>query len=79
QFANLLDAERSLVQKSGYFARSAPANGDDLRLIQSMVDLAVERSKALPPLMRGNYIVRNLPFWPSSWPVTPETLLSALS
>jgi pyrophosphate--fructose-6-phosphate 1-phosphotransferase len=30
------------VQKSGYFARSAPANGDDLRLIQSMVDLAVE-------------------------------------
>jgi pyrophosphate--fructose-6-phosphate 1-phosphotransferase len=42
QFANLLDAERSLVQKSGYFARSAPANGDDLRLIQSMVDLAVE-------------------------------------
>ncbi|MGO8499680.1 hypothetical protein ACC785_38265, partial [Rhizobium ruizarguesonis] len=24
------DAERSLVQKSGYFARSAPANGDDL-------------------------------------------------
>ncbi|QSY93220.1 pyrophosphate--fructose-6-phosphate 1-phosphotransferase [Rhizobium bangladeshense] len=42
QFANLLNAERSLVQKSGYFARSAPANGDDLRLIQSMVDLAVE-------------------------------------
>ncbi|MBX4941620.1 pyrophosphate--fructose-6-phosphate 1-phosphotransferase [Rhizobium binae] len=42
QFASLLNAERSLVQKSGYFARSAPANGDDLRLIQSMVDLAVE-------------------------------------
>ncbi|APO75406.1 pyrophosphate--fructose-6-phosphate 1-phosphotransferase protein [Rhizobium etli 8C-3] len=42
QFANLVDAERSLVQKSGYFARSAPANADDLRLIHSMVDLAVE-------------------------------------
>ncbi|MBB4272651.1 pyrophosphate--fructose-6-phosphate 1-phosphotransferase [Rhizobium mongolense] len=42
QFANLVNAERSLVQKSGYFARSAPANGDDLRLIHSMVDLAVE-------------------------------------
>ncbi|SMF71650.1 pyrophosphate--fructose-6-phosphate 1-phosphotransferase [Xaviernesmea oryzae] len=42
QFAALLGAERSMVQKSGYFARSAPANGDDLRLIHSMVDLAVE-------------------------------------
>ncbi|WP_430243167.1 pyrophosphate--fructose-6-phosphate 1-phosphotransferase [Neorhizobium sp. DAR64861/K0K2] len=42
QFAGLIGAERSMVQKSGYFARSAPANGDDLRLIQGMVDLAVE-------------------------------------
>lgn len=39
---NLIGAERSMVQKSGYYARSAPANGDDLRLIQGMVDLAVE-------------------------------------
>jgi len=31
-----------MVQKSGYYARSAPANGEDLRLIQGMVDLAVE-------------------------------------
>lgn len=38
----LIGAERSMVQKSGYYARSAPANADDLRLIQSMVDLAVE-------------------------------------
>lgn len=38
----MIGAERSMVQKSGYYARSAPANGDDLRLIQSMVDLAVE-------------------------------------
>ncbi|MCM2449475.1 pyrophosphate--fructose-6-phosphate 1-phosphotransferase [Agrobacterium vitis] len=42
-FAKLLDAERSMVQKSGYYARSAPANYEDLRRIQSMVDLAVER------------------------------------
>jgi len=42
QFAALIGADRSMVQKSGYFARSAPANGEDLRLIQSMVDLAVE-------------------------------------
>jgi diphosphate-dependent phosphofructokinase len=42
QFAQLLGAEKALVQKSGYFARSAPANVDDLRLIKSMVDLAVE-------------------------------------
>jgi pyrophosphate--fructose-6-phosphate 1-phosphotransferase len=42
QFAGLIGAERSMVQKSGYFARSAPANGEDLRLIQGMVDLAVE-------------------------------------
>jgi pyrophosphate--fructose-6-phosphate 1-phosphotransferase len=42
QFAKLLGAEKALVQKSGYFARSAAANADDLRLIQSMVDHAVE-------------------------------------
>jgi pyrophosphate--fructose-6-phosphate 1-phosphotransferase len=42
QFAKLLGAEKALVQKSGYFARSAAANQDDLRLIQSMVDHAVE-------------------------------------
>jgi pyrophosphate--fructose-6-phosphate 1-phosphotransferase len=42
QFAKLLGAEKALVQKSGYFARSAAANGDDLRLIQSMVAHAVE-------------------------------------
>jgi pyrophosphate--fructose-6-phosphate 1-phosphotransferase len=30
------------VQKSGYFARAAAANSDDLRLIKSCTDLAVE-------------------------------------
>jgi pyrophosphate--fructose-6-phosphate 1-phosphotransferase len=31
-----------MVQKSGYFSRSAAANQDDLRLIKGMVDLAVD-------------------------------------
>lgn len=42
QFADMLEAEKVLVQKSGYFARSAPANALDLRLIKSCVDTAVE-------------------------------------
>lgn len=42
QFAKKIGAEKTLVQKSGYFARAAAANIDDLRLIKSCVDLAVE-------------------------------------
>ncbi len=42
QFAKKLGAEKVMVQKSGYFARSAAANAEDLRLIKSMTDLAVE-------------------------------------
>ena len=42
QFAAMLDAEKVLVQKSGYFARSAPANTDDIRLIKSCTDFAVD-------------------------------------
>jgi diphosphate-dependent phosphofructokinase len=42
QFAELLGAEKKMVWKSGYFSRSAPANIDDLRLIKSCTDLAVE-------------------------------------
>lgn len=42
QFAKRLSAEKVLVQKSGYFARSAPANQIDLDLIASMTDLAVD-------------------------------------
>jgi pyrophosphate--fructose-6-phosphate 1-phosphotransferase len=41
QFAKLVKAEKVLVQKSGYFARSAPANTADLALIQRCVDEAV--------------------------------------
>ncbi|WP_342763115.1 pyrophosphate--fructose-6-phosphate 1-phosphotransferase [Dermabacter hominis] len=42
QFAERLGAEKVMVQKSGYFARSAKANADDMRLIKSMTDLAVQ-------------------------------------
>ena len=42
RFAERLGAEKVMVQKSGYFSRSAKANEQDQRLIQSMVDLAVE-------------------------------------
>ena len=42
QFSKMLGAEKVLVQKSGYFARAAPANIEDLRLIKSCTDLAVD-------------------------------------
>lgn len=42
RLAKLLGADRTLVQKSGYFARSAAANPEDRRLIRDMVEVAVE-------------------------------------
>jgi len=42
QFASRLGAEKVMVQKSGYFSRSAPANAADLELISAMCDLAVD-------------------------------------
>ncbi len=42
QFAKMIGAEKVLVQKSGYYARAAASNAEDLRLIKSCVDLAVE-------------------------------------
>jgi diphosphate-dependent phosphofructokinase len=42
QFAAALGAEKVLVQKSGYFSRSAPANAADLALIRQCTDLAVD-------------------------------------
>jgi pyrophosphate--fructose-6-phosphate 1-phosphotransferase len=42
QFAEKLGAEKVMVQKSGYFSRAAAANVEDLRLIKSMTDYAVE-------------------------------------
>ena len=42
QFADLIGAEKTMVAKSGYFSRSAAANAEDLRLIKSCTDLAVD-------------------------------------
>ena len=42
RMAPLIGAEKTLVLKSGHFCRSAAPNADDLRLIQGMVDLAVQ-------------------------------------
>ncbi|WP_159620760.1 pyrophosphate--fructose-6-phosphate 1-phosphotransferase [Ruania rhizosphaerae] len=46
QFAELIGAEKVMVQKSGYFSRSAPANEEDLTLIRSMTDFAVDTAMA---------------------------------
>jgi len=42
QFATRLGAEKVMVQKSGYFSRSAAANAEDLSLIKSCTDFAVD-------------------------------------
>ncbi|QYY37043.1 pyrophosphate--fructose-6-phosphate 1-phosphotransferase [Ruficoccus sp. ZRK36] len=42
EFAKKIEADKTMVQKSGYFSRAAPANADDLRLIKSCTDLAVQ-------------------------------------
>ena len=42
QFGKMVGAEKTLVQKSGYYSRAAAANVEDIRLIKSCADLAVE-------------------------------------
>ncbi|WP_305908786.1 pyrophosphate--fructose-6-phosphate 1-phosphotransferase [Methylomarinum sp. Ch1-1] len=42
QFSEMIGAEKTLVQKSGYFSRASAANIEDMRLIKSCADLAVE-------------------------------------
>ena len=42
QFAQMIGSEKTLIQKSGYFARASAANSEDIRLIKSCVDMAVE-------------------------------------
>jgi pyrophosphate--fructose-6-phosphate 1-phosphotransferase len=46
RFAAMIGAEKTLVQKSGYFARSAPANAEDFQLIDTCVLKAVECARA---------------------------------
>ncbi|MBZ5736778.1 pyrophosphate--fructose-6-phosphate 1-phosphotransferase [Nocardioides mangrovi] len=42
QFAGMVGAEKTMVQKSGYFSRSAAANAEDLALIRACADLAAD-------------------------------------
>jgi pyrophosphate--fructose-6-phosphate 1-phosphotransferase len=45
QFAQRVGAEKTMVQKSGYFSRSAAANEADRTLIRQMVEVAVEAAQ----------------------------------
>jgi pyrophosphate--fructose-6-phosphate 1-phosphotransferase len=54
QFAEMLKAQKVLVQKSGYYSRSAAANEYDLALIKSMTDLAVDSALAGNPGVIGH-------------------------
>jgi pyrophosphate--fructose-6-phosphate 1-phosphotransferase len=42
QFADMIGAEKVLIQKSGYFSRAAASNHDDIELIKACCDLAVD-------------------------------------
>jgi len=46
QFAPMIGAEKVLVQKSGYFSRSAPANSKDKALIKECAVVAVQSALA---------------------------------
>lgn len=54
QFGPMIGAEKVLVQKSGYFARSAAANQADLNLIKECVDVAVDAALAKNPGLVGH-------------------------
>ena len=52
-FSALLGCEKVLVQKSGYFARAAPANAEDLELINKSCAVAVEMACLRTPGVVG--------------------------
>jgi diphosphate-dependent phosphofructokinase len=54
RLAKLVGAERTLVQKSGYFARSAAANAADRKLIREMAHVAVESGLSGVPGLVGH-------------------------
>jgi pyrophosphate--fructose-6-phosphate 1-phosphotransferase len=54
EVARVLKAEKVLVQKSGYYSRSAAANAFDLALIASMTDLAVDSALEGKPGVVGH-------------------------
>ena len=53
KFAEKLGAEKVMIQKSGYFSRSAAANDADLALIKQCTDLAVDCALAGRPGVIG--------------------------
>ena len=53
QFSTLLGADKVMVQKSGYFARSAASNAEDLDLIKRTCALAVDAALAGHPGVVG--------------------------
>lgn len=54
QFGDMIEAEKTQVWKSGYFARSAASNEADLALIKSCTDLAVDSAMAGVSGVTGN-------------------------
>jgi pyrophosphate--fructose-6-phosphate 1-phosphotransferase len=54
QFAPMIGADKVLVQKSGYFARSAAANAADIELIRECVEVAVDSALAGTPGLVGH-------------------------
>lgn len=54
KFAERLGAQKVMVQKSGYFSRSAAPNDRDLALIKSMTDLAVDSALRGQPGVIGH-------------------------
>lgn len=54
QFAAKIGAQKVMVQKSGYFSRSAHSNAYDLDLIKTMTDKAVEAALAGTPGVIGH-------------------------
>jgi pyrophosphate--fructose-6-phosphate 1-phosphotransferase len=60
-FSAMLGAEKVLVQKSGYYARTTVANSEDLRLIKSctdhLVECAIRGESGLVAHDEGNYNV----------------------
>ena len=67
QFAEMIGAEKTLIQKSGYYARASAANAEDIRLIKSCADLAVECAFRREPGVIGhdddqNFVLRAIEF-----------------
>lgn len=53
QFSKLIGAQKTMVQKSGYFSRSAPSNTEDLELIDRTCVMAVDAALAGTPGVVG--------------------------